>query len=441
MTEARQRPIKGSLRKVPRAGGNFDWEFRFTDPATGSNRSEYFSGRKYPTSEQMEQRLKILRGQLNDGNCKSIIAHPTVGDLLDQYIAEERLEKIKARKPGERATKEEELSYSTALSYLSLAKQTREVWGTIKLDDFEPLKFQNWLKALQCKPKTKGHIKAFVNRLFNKAKLYGMISFVENPIQLVEVRGISKRKRKQADPTVEQCFLILCLLPEPYKTMALTALCTGMRIEEILALNWAKIDFVRLCMKVDEASVHGRLGPVKTEYSEDELPLDPDFATALLQWKLLSKAGESGLVFPSHITGQCYHASPLQQDWIRRAGWCLVECPECGAAPGVRCSGFPEHRKKRPLIGVHSLRREAAAAIGYGGIGWHTFRHKYETLLRGAKTPLDVQQKLMRHADIRTTTQYGEVPMENQRAANSRAVRPFLVRKSLQEGPETRMDA
>jgi hypothetical protein len=39
-----------------------------------------------------------------------------------------------------------------------------------------------------------------------------------------------------------------------------------------------------------------RLGPVKTEYSDDELPLDPDFATALLQWKLISKAGESGLV-------------------------------------------------------------------------------------------------------------------------------------------------
>ena len=119
----------------------------------------------------------------------------------------------------------------------------------------------------------------------------------------------------------------------------------------------------------------------------------------------------------------------------------MVECPECGAAPGVRCCGFPERRKKRPLIGVHSQRREAATAIGYGGIGWHTFRHKYETLLRGAKTPLDVQQKLMRHADIRTTMQYGEVPMENQRAANSQAVRPFLVRKSLQEDPETRMDA
>jgi hypothetical protein len=34
------------------------------------------------------------------------------------------------------------------------------------------------------------------------------------------------------------------------------------------------------------------------------------------------------------------------------------------------------------------------------GIGWHLFRHKYITLLRGADPPLDVQKELARHADI-----------------------------------------
>jgi integrase len=80
---------------------------------------------------------------------------------------------------------------------------------------------------------------------------------------------------------------------------------------------------------------------------------------------------------------------------------------------------------------VHEVRREAATAAGYGGIGGHTFRHRYQTLLRKHNTNLDVQQRLMRHADIRTTAQYGEVPMENQEQANSQAVRPILVRKSL----------
>jgi hypothetical protein len=51
---------------------------------------------------------------------------------------------------------------------------------------------------------------------------------------------------------------------------------------------------------------------------------------------------------------------------------------------------------------------------------------------RKAGTPLEVQQKLLRHADIRTTTLYGGVPMENKRAANSAAVREILIRKSSQ---------
>ncbi|UWZ85822.1 site-specific integrase [Occallatibacter riparius] len=87
--------------------------------------------------------------------------------------------------------------------------------------------------------------------------------------------------------------------------------------------------------------------------------------------------------------------------------------------------------RKRPRIDVHGPRSEAATAAGYGSIGWHTFRHKYITLLRGAKTPLDVQQGLARHADIRTTTQYGEVPMDNQRTANCQAIRPILERRSV----------
>jgi integrase len=96
----------------------------------------------------------------------------------------------------------------------------------------------------------------------------------------------------------------------------------------------------------------------------------------------------------------------------------------------VRCSGFPLRRSKRPQITVHDARKAAAKAACLGSIGWHTFRHTYRALLSDADTPLEVQQKLMRHADIRTTTQYGEVPMGNKREANSRAVRAILDRRS-----------
>jgi len=62
--------------------------------------------------------------------------------------------------------------------------------------------------------------------------------------------------------------------------------------------------------------VNGRIGRVKTEASNDYIPLDPTFAQILLTWK-----GESstGLVFPSPVNRQCYNAGTIQQHILRPA--------------------------------------------------------------------------------------------------------------------------
>jgi integrase len=419
---------RGSLRQVARANGKWAWQWRYVDPATGLDGSKYFSGQEFPTEQDIERHLGPFRLRLNSGQTEKTIVDPTFGDLLDAYIAEENLIEIKSRRPGDQSAGKDELAFSTATSYLSLSNSLRVRWGTFKLGQFKPLGFQNWLKSLEVKPKTKGHLKAFVHRLFNKAKLYGMLEFHENPIALVEVRGISKRSRRPADLTIDEFFLILRLVPESYQDMILVDQCTGLRAGELLALRWEAVNFERLCMKVKEGVVNGRIGPVKTEYSEDELPLDPDFATILLEIK--RKSNGSGLLFPSPATGRSYHASPIQQDYIRRAGWCLVACPGCGAAPGTACTEVDQKRGKRHAIPVHDERRQLATENGFGSVGWHTFRHTYRTLLSGADTPIDVQQKLLRHAQISTTQQYGGPPMENQRRANSKVVRKLLFRES-----------
>lgn len=205
--------------------------------------------------------------------------------------------------------------------------------------------------------------------------------------------------------------------------------CTGLRVSELLALKWTAVSFERLSMKVEEGVVHGRIGPVKTEYSKDELPLDPDLATSLLEWKRKSKG--TGLLFPSPVTGYSYDGCPIQQDWIRRAGWCLVACPECDAVPGVACVVEHRGRGRKFNIPVHDSRREAATAAGFGNIGWHTFRHTYRTFLGELKAPLEVQKALMRQADISTTLKYGQSSMENQRKANRLVVREILIRRSM----------
>jgi hypothetical protein len=165
------------------------------------------SGDEFPTNSSVEEYLQPFIERLQSARTKpDFIVDPTLGDLLDRFIADENLLGIKKRKPGERASREDELSYSTTISYLSLCNKIREVWGEMKLDRFKPLAFQNWLKELPVKPKSKGRLKAFVNRLFNKAKLYEMVDFHENPIGLVEVHGISKRSKKQIDIEIDQFF-------------------------------------------------------------------------------------------------------------------------------------------------------------------------------------------------------------------------------------------
>ena len=82
--------------------------------------------------------------------------------------------------------------------------------------------------------------------------------------------------------------------------MVIIAMCTGLRISEILALRWELLDFQAGTMLVERAVVNGRIGRTKTETSKDEVPLDADLAAILMEWKL--KQGQStGLVFPSPL--------------------------------------------------------------------------------------------------------------------------------------------
>jgi integrase len=430
----RQRFQRGTLRRVARANNKWAWEYRFKDPATGKEKSMYLSTEKFPTQVAVERHLEAFVLKLNTDNPTLAILEPTFNAILDRFTEEERLLEIKQQRPGDRSDVDGELSYSTATSYLSVIKQIRLKWGETRISRMKPLGVQEWLKKMDAAPKTKGHVKALMHRLFEKAMLWEIVEWQRNPMQLVEIKGISKRKKKPVVLTVEQYYLILALIPQPYRTMVVVAQCTGLRAEEVLALEWQDIDFEILSMKVVRAVVHGRVKLVKTEYSEDELPLDPDFATILLDWKLQSQEEAEAeeptrstgleLVFTSHVTARHFHATPIQQDYIRPAGCCLVECLKCGAGIGVWC------RQDSPVPngGRLPIHEERWAAAGkYDGIGWHTFRHTYRSWLDDTGAPVGVQQKLMRHAQISTTMNvYGNALMEAKREANTKVVRKAL---------------
>jgi integrase len=170
--------------------------------------------------------------------------------------------------------------------------------------------------------------------------------------------------------------------------MAIVAMCTGLRVSEVLALRWEHIDFEAGAMMVQQGVVNGRIGKVKTEASLDEVPLDPSFADALLRWK-----GDRsvGLVSPSHITGGCYYSGIIQRQVLKPKG----------------------------------------EGIGITGLGWHTFRHTYRSLLDETGAPIGVQQKLMRHANVSTTMNvYGNATLRAKQQANSKVVQMVMRQES-----------
>jgi integrase len=175
--------------------------------------------------------------------------------------------------------------------------------------------------------------------------------------------------------------------------MCVIACCLGLRVSEILGLQLGDIDWDNLEIKIERAVVLGVIGRVKTKKSKSRMPLDPDLANLLLNYKLSTKPDgtPSDWLFDNPETGRPWRPSHIQQKYIRPAG----------------------------------------VAIGAGdGIGWHTFRHTFSTLLRANGADIKVQQELLRHADIRTTLDiYTQAVTEQKREAASKVVRMVLPKR------------
>lgn len=73
---------------------------------------------------------------------------------------------------------------------------------------------------------------------------------------------------------------------------------------------------------------------------------------------------------------------------------------------------------------VWQMFQKAGSRAGIGKLGTHSLRHSYRSWLDALGTPIAVQQKLMRHSDIRTTLNiYGDVVTEEMAQAHSKVVR------------------
>jgi integrase len=142
-------------------------------------------------------------------------------------------------------------------------------------------------------------------------------------------------------------------------------------------------------LRVERAIVRQRLDDTKTTYSSRPLVIDAEMLDVLKRWKQTTQFSADGdwlFASPSQLGRLPWSADSLNDAYVK-----------AGKASGVR------------------------------NVSTHSMRHTYRSWLDAVGTPVAVQQKLMRHADIRTSMNiYGDVVTDEMSVACGKVTRLAL---------------
>ena len=364
----------GTVQLKSRVDGPDVWVFRWRQP-DGKRRAQIIGSKQdFHTKADATRAAETLRRAANADQPSTKI--PTVAELVEQY----RKEKMPQR-------------YSTRRSYNAwLNNHVLPKWGECSITDVQARPVELWLLEKNLTPKSRVAIKGLLDILWDFAMWLQAVPMQRNPMELVTIKGASKRMRKPRSLTVDEFQKFITELGEPFRTMALVCACLGLRISECLALKWSDVDWFKSTLTVERGIVHNHVDDAKTEESRREMFIDGNLLEVLKAWKQASQfyASESWMF-----------ASPHQANG--RLPWSYAR--------------------------VFQIFRAAAKRAGIGALSTHCMRHSYRSWLDAVGTSVAVQQKLMRHVDIRTTMRYGDVVTNEMVQANSKVVEMALPRK------------
>jgi integrase len=340
------------------------WNYFYWD--AGKRRSKRIGTlREFPSKASAWKAAKELRHPLETKRNTA----PTVNLLVEQYRAEKMPQRLDTNRGYE--------------SWIRVHILPR--WGEHLITDLQARPVEKWLESLPLAPKSRTHVRGILSSLWNFAMWKQDIPTQVNPISLVTVKGASKRIRQPRSLTVEQFRLLASHLKEPFNTMAMLCVCFGLRISECLALRWSDVDWLNSKLRVERGIVEQNVDDVKTPESQQSLFIAAEILEVLKLWKQNTQ-----------------FSAP--DDWM--------------FASPVKLGRLPYS-----YTGVWRELDRAATVAGIGHLGTHTFRHSYRMWIDSVGTPIGVQQKLMRHADIRTTMNiYGDAASADMREAHGKIV-------------------
>ena len=126
--------------------------------------------------------------------------------------------------------------FSTRRGYEAwLSNHIAPKWGECSLADVQARPVELWLNSLTLSPKSRVAIRGVLSILWDHAMWRGDVATQRNPMELVRIKGATKRTQQPRSLTVEEFQKFVIHLEEPFRTIALVCVCFGLRISECLA--------------------------------------------------------------------------------------------------------------------------------------------------------------------------------------------------------------
>ena len=297
--------------------------------------------KRFNTKGEAEAYLTEIKPQLNDDTWIAPEKVPTFSRVADDWIAG-RIEQSKTPGAGYRL--------STLAQWQSHVAHLKVSIGDFDANEIDAQAIERMIAKLQ-RPKEKGgrglstrtvgKVLTTASRVFR----FGMANKKTTGIQFNPVKLIEKTKDDSGEQTeagdklnsglhevtdkevltpqeVKQ--VILAAEPGFYRSILQTAIYTGARIGELLALRWADVDLDRSVIKirrtVSTAKVKGDLNPErhrwfdpKTKKGKRAIPIPAELVSTLKLWREKCPKSRLDLVFsnafgePANRTGVARH--------------------------------------------------------------------------------------------------------------------------------------
>ncbi len=311
----------------------------------------------------------ILTQRIQDAtNQPPEVAELTLQDFVEQYWMP--------------YLKRKHVKPSTEFGYQNILKvHILPVLGRHLMVRISPMQIEEFLRKKSLagrSDKTVRNIVVMLGSVFNLA--------VENDLILKS----PVRKRHKPSVTHEekpvwsavQVRSIINAVPDQFKVLFTTIALTGLRLGELLALQWKHIDFENSKLKVEQSLWEGQIVSTKTRSSVREILFGEVLARQLTNHLQGSRnIGPEDFVFSREAGG------PLHPDILRR-DVLYPALDRSGISRPSRVSGF------------------------------HMFRHSAATFLNQQTGNLKLAQKFLGHADITTTANiYTHTSSESDRRA------------------------